>query len=380
METVTTVFGQLLAYIPKYVFSKLSQEHRCVRKPRSFSRWNQLVHLLHLQLAGRRSLRDGIMCMNAASKRLHHLGAKPVARSTFADANNSRPYTFFEALFGELYKRCQPKAPGHKFSFKNKLFSLDASTIDLCSTLFPWADFRSTKAGIKLHALLDHDGYLPAVVTITEARRHESSVAKKLELPRGSIVVFDRGYNDYSWFQDLTRKGVFFVTRLKSNARLTILERHPVEASTGVTSDQLVQLGETGKSIVLRRIGYKDMEIGKHFVYLTNHMNLPARTIADIYKDRWQIEIFFRFIKQNLKIKSFVGNSRNAVLSQVYVAMIACLLLAFQKFMSKVGLTIQNLARLIQANLFLKAEICDMAKPPEKPKMTNDIRQLLHGC
>lgn len=300
------------------------------------------------------------MGMNAAAKRLYHLGVKPVARSTFADANNARPYAFFEALFGELYTRCLSQAPKHKFSFKNKLFSLDASVVDLCLTLFPWAKFRTTKAGIKLHTLLDHDGYLPAMVTVTEAKCHEANIAKLFRLPKGSIVVFDRGYIDHAWFRQLCKSGVFLVTRLKSNARFLVLERNLVDRATGVTSDQIIQVADGEQTLVLRRIGYRDKETGKRFKFLTNHMTLPARTIADIYKDRWQVEIFFRFIKQNLKIKPFLGNSKNAVLSQVYVALIAYLLLAYQKFMSKIGLSLHYLARLMQRNLFQQCEILDL--------------------
>ena len=363
MQNANTVFAQLLSLVPRYLFAKLSQEHKCRRAPRTFSRWDQFVHLLHLQLANRKSLRDGVLSMDAFAKRLYHLGSKPVARSTFADANNSRTYAFFEALFLEAYKRCQPKAPKHKFSFDNKLFSLDASVIDLCLSLFPWAKFRNTKAGIKLHALHDHDGYLPSVVSVTDAKCHEIKMARLLELPKGSILIADRGYTDYAWFRELSQNGVFIVTRLKSNAQFKVLERNAVDAFTGVTSDQIIQVGNGGKAILLRRIGYRDQETGKCFEFLTNHMTFPARTIADIYKDRWKVEIFFRFIKQNLKIKTFIGNSRNAVLSQVYVALIAYLLLAYQAFMSKIGISLQYLARLVQTTLFQTIEICDLAKP-----------------
>ena len=376
MQSFTTVFAQFLSVVPRYLFVKLSKEHRGKRSPRTFLYWDQFVHLLHAQLAGCKSLRDGIMGMNAAAKRLYHLGTKPVAKSTFADANNMRPYTFFEALFGELYRRCLPKAPGHKFSFKNKLFSLDASVVDLCLTLFPWAKFRSTKAGIKLHTLLDHDGYLPAVVTVTEAKCHEVNMARLLQLPKGSIVVFDRGYVDHAWFRQLCKTDVFLVTRLKSNARFIVLERNEVDRTTGVTSDQIIQVADGEKALVLRRVGYRDQETGKLFEFLTNHMTLSARTIADIYKERWQVEIFFRFIKQNLKIKTFLGNSKNAVLSQVYVALIAYLLLAYQKFLSKIGLSLHYLARLVQRNLFQQCEILDLVDPRQKRLKFNDSDQL----
>ncbi len=380
MQSTIRIFSQLLSFVPRHLFHKLSQEHKPLRTPRTFSQWDHFIHLLHIQLAGCKSLRNGVMSMKAHIARLYHLGTKPVARSTFADANNSRPYTFYEALFGELFTRCRPKAPGHKFSFKNTLYSLDASVIDLCLKLFPWADFRSSKAGVKLHALLDHNGDLPAMVNVTVAKQHEITVAKKMELPPGSIVVFDRGYNDYGWFKDLTKKGVFFVTRIKAKATFKILERNQVDKTTGVTSDQFIQFGEGEKAQVLRLVGYRDAKTNRHFVYITNHMALPARTIADIYKARWEIEIFFRFIKQNLKIKRFVGNSKNAVLSQIYVALIACLLLAFQKFMSKTTLSIQDLTRLIQNNLFHGTEILEYALSSQKSKNKCSFSMLQLPC
>lgn len=376
MQSAITVFAQFLSLVPKSVFTKLSKLHKPKRSPRTFSPWSHFVHLLHAQLAGCKSLRDGIMGMNAASNRLYHLGVKPVPRSTFADANAKRPYTMFEALFGELYTRCLSQAPKHKFSFENKLFSLDASVIDLCLTLFPWAKFRTAKGGIKMHTVIDHDGYLPAVVTVTEAKCHEVNIAKLLKLPKGSIVVFDRGYNDYTWFRQLCKSDVFLVTRLKSNARFRVIERHRTDQATGVTSDHIIQVAVGEKTMTLRRVGYRDQETGNRLDFLTNHMTLPARTIADIYKERWQVEIFFRFIKQNLKIKSFLGNSKNAVLSQVYVALIAYLLLAYQKFMSKIGLSLHYLARLVQRNLFQCCNILDLVEPQRKRVKPYDPRQL----
>lgn len=376
MQSAIIVFAQFLSLVPKSVFAKLSKLHKPKRSPRTFSPWSHFVHLLHAQLAGCKSLRDGIMGMNAASSRLYHLGVKPVPRSTFADANKERPYTLFEALFGELYTRCLSQAPKHKFSFKNRLFSLDASVIDLCLTLFPWARFRTAKGGIKVHTVIDHDGYLPAVVTVTEAKCHEVNIAKLLNLPKGSIVVFDRGYNDYNWFRQLCKSDVFLVTRLKVNARFRVIERNRTDRATGVTSDHIIQVADGEKTLTLRRVGYRDQETGKCFEFLTNHMTLPARTIADIYKERWQIEIFFRFIKQNLKIKSFLGNSKNAVLSQVYVALIAYLLLAYQKFMSKIVISLHYLARLVQRNLFQQCEILDLIDPRRQRLKQNDSSRL----
>ena len=316
-----------------------------------------------IQLAARRSMRDGLRCLTAAGSRLYHWGLKNVARSTFADANNSRPVDFFKDLFGEMVALCQPHAPKHKFRFKSKLFSMDATTIKLCLSLFPWASFRQRKGGVKMHTVLDHGGYIPAFVAVTNARTHESRVAKALELPEGSIVVFDKGYINYAWFRMLGEKGIFFVTRLKQNAVYKLLERLPVNRKTGITSDHIIKVTSRGKALRLRRIGYRDPESGKHYEFLTNHFRLVPKTIADIYKDRWQIEIFFREIKQNLRIKSFVGNSENAVLIQIYTALTVYLLLAYQKFLSRIGLSIQQLCQIIQLNLLGAASLEDLLNP-----------------
>jgi hypothetical protein len=368
MAHCNTIFHQMLKLIPRHHFGKLATEHGTGREARSFTRWSQLVHLLSMQLTARVSLRDGISSLKARIKNLYHLGVKPVARSTFADANNQRPASFFEALFGLMYRRCQPLAPKPKFKFKNKLFSLDATVVSLCLALFPWASFRRTKGGIKLHTLLDHDGYLPAFVAISPAREHEVKKARSLSLPKGSIVVEDLGYTDYAWYTQLTAQKIFFVTRQKRNARYEVLECRKVNKNQGLISDQTIRL--TGAKsqecpVPLRRIAYRDAATGRRYVFLTNHFKLAAKTIADIYKERWQIEIFFRSIKQNLKIKAFIGNSENAVLTQIYAALIVYLLLCYLKFLCNLSITLQNCIRILQLNLFRTCTLQELFEPPE---------------
>ena len=323
-------------------------------------------------------MRDGLRCLEAVRHRLYHWGLKNVARSTFADANNSRPVEFFRDMFAEMYGLCAAKAPKHKFRFKSKLFSLDATTIKLCLSLFPWASFRQAKGGVKMHTLLDHDGHIPAFATVTDAKTHESRIAQALELPKGSIVVFDKGFISYPWFRTLGEKTVFFVTRLKRNAVYKLLDRRPVNRKTGVTSDHIIEVVSQGKSLRLRRIGYRDPESGKHYEFLTNHFRLSPKTIADIYKERWQIELFFKEIKQNLRIKSFVGNSENAVLIQIYTALTVYLLLAYQKFLSRIGLSVQQLFQLIQLNLLGAASLEELLNP-RRPRTENPYNlSLLH--
>jgi hypothetical protein len=358
-----TLFSQILSLIPRHVFQKLEHRHKTGRSSRKFGFKEQFTVMAFIQLAARRSMRDGLRCLEAAGKRLYHWGLKDVARSTFADANNSRPVGFFQEMFSEMYALCAAKAPKHKFRFKSKLFSLDATTIKLCLSLFPWAAFRQSKGGVKMHTLLDHNGHIPAFVTVTDAKTHESRMSKNLELPKGSIMVFDRGYIDYSWFWSLGVQGVFFVTRLKKNAVYKLLERRPVNRKTGVTSDHIIQVTCPENPLLLRRIGYRDSESGKRYTFLTNHFRLSAKTIADIYRERWQIELFFKEIKQNLRIKSFVGNSENAVLTQLYTALTVYLLLKYQKFLSHIRLSVQQLFQLIQINLLGDDSLAELLNP-----------------
>ena len=378
MSHHNTLFSQTLSLIPRHVFHKLEHRHKTGRSSRKFGFKEQFTVMAFIQLAARRSMRDGLRCLEAVRHRLYHWGLKNVARSTFADANNSRPVEFFRDMFAEMYGLCAAKAPKHKFRFKSKLFSLDTTTIKLCLSLFPWASFRQAKGGVKMHTLLDHDGHIPAFATVTDAKTHESRIAQALELPKGSIVVFDKGFISYPWFRTLGEKTVFFVTRLKRNAVYKLLDRRPVNRKTGVTSDHIIEVVSQGKSLRLRRIGYRDPESGKHYEFLTNHFRLSPKTIADIYKERWQIELFFKEIKQNLRIKSFVGNSENAVLIQIYTALTVYLLLAYQKFLSRIGLSVQQLFQLIQLNLLGAASLEELLNP-RRPRTENPYNlSLLH--
>jgi hypothetical protein len=326
-------------------------------------------------------MRDGIRSLGANLKHLYHLGLRTVARSTFADANAKRPAEFFQALFGTLYQRCSAIAPGHKFRFKAKLFSFDSSVVKLCLSAFPWADFRAKRGGMKLHVVLDHNGYLPAFVRVTKARMHDSKMIKMLKLPKGSIAVFDKAYVNYPWFRTLGASGLFFVTRLKTNAVYKVLKRCPVRKATGVTSDHVISVTTRGEELRLRRIGYRDPETKKFYAFLTNHFDLSPKTIADIYKERWQIETFFRLIKQNLRLKAFVGTSENAVLSQVYVAMIAYLILAWLKFKSGIGFSLQQIFQLLQVNLFDRRELEGIFKTPgdDHDNINSDYRLLSYA-
>ena len=378
MSHHNTIFSQLLKLIPRHEFETLAKQHHCGRSFRKASRWSQFVTLSLAQLTGRSSLRDIVENTSAQAHRLYHLGSTKLSRSNLSRINESKPYTLYEALFGKLLARCQNKAPGHNFRFKNPLYSLDASTIDLCLSVFPWAKFRTTKGAVKLHVGLNHAGYLPEFVTVTEGKDADITVGRTLNFPKGSIVAVDKGYNDYSWYNQLTGKGIFFVTRLKSNAKHRVITRHPVVKGKGVICDQTIQLtgAQTARRcpVPLRRIGYKDSLTGKRYTFLTNNFKLSARTIADIYKARWQVELFFKWVKQNLKIKAFIGTSRNAVMTQIWVALCMYVLLAFLKFQSKLTKSMQQLLRILQLNLFEKRDLMALLRgdPPSNDRVNPD--------
>jgi putative transposase len=369
-----TVFSQLLKLVPRHEFETLATQHHEGRKLRKMTRWSQFVAMTLAQLSGRSSLRDVVSNLSAQASKLYHLGSAIVSRSSLARVNEKQPYTLYERLAGKLLAQCQARAPRHGFRFKNKLYSLDASTIDLCLNVFPWAKFRSTKGAVKLHVGLDHDGMLPSFLTITDGKTHDITAARALQLPKGSIVVMDRGYNDYTWYNQLNTQGVFFVTRLRKNARYRVINRRSVLKSKGLTSDQTIELTGTKAEncpIKLRRIGFKDVETGKHYYFLTNNFELAAATIAEIYKARWQIELFFKWIKQNLKIKSFLGTSKNAVMTQIWIAICVYLLLAFLKFASQISKSFQQILRLLQLNLFDRRDLRRLlvGEPQERPTL-----------
>jgi putative transposase len=364
MAHSNTILSQLLKLVPRHEFEVLANRHHSGRSFRTASRWSQLVIMAIGQLTGRRSLRDLVDNVSAQQQRLYHLGSSKLSRSNLSRINENKPHELFQDLFALLLKRCQTLAPGHGFRFKNELYSMDASTIDLCLSVFPWASFRKAKAGIKLHVAMNHKGNLPEFVTVTEAREHEVKQGRSVDFPKGSIVAVDRGYTDYAWYKTLSDKGIYFVARLKSNATTRVIERREVDKSTGLTSDQTIMF--TGVTtlmrcpIALRRVGYRDPETGKHYSFLTNNFTLAAGTIAGIYKSRWQIELFFKWIKQNLKIKSFMGTSKNAVMTQIWIALCVYLLIAYLKFVSKSKRSMQQILNLLQVNLFEKWSIHDL--------------------
>ena len=369
MSHGTIILGQVLKLMLRAHVESLDNTHSTGRPSLVLSRWSQFGALVFAQLAGRHSLRDVVTAIAAPSEVLAPLGVTSPKRSTLAEANERRPAALYHRLFATLYARCQAVAPGHGFRFKNLLISVDSTTISLCLNLFPWARFRTTKGAIKVHTLLDHAGHLPAFVVITEGNRSDIAIARGLKLPKGSIVAMDRGDIDDQFLVRLIQDVVYFVTRQKVNAKFKVTARFAVDRLRRVTADQNVVLpGQNGYAYpeALRRVGYRDPETGKHDVFWTNAFHLAAATIAAIYKERWQVELFFKTIKQNLKIKTFLGTSENAVMTQLWVALITYLMLAFLRFKSGLGLSFQQRLRLLHMNLFDRRNLVDLSHSPQR--------------
>jgi hypothetical protein len=316
--------------------------------------------MLFCQIAQAKSLREISGGLASTLGKLRHLGVKAAPnKSTLSYANAHRPWKLYEDLFYQTLEWCQMASPGKskKLRFKNKLLSLDSSTISLCLSLFPWAKFRRIKGAIKLHLLLDHDGYLPSFAHITDGKGSEVAVARGLCLSPGSIIVIDRGFNDYGLFADWTRNKVYFVTRLKEKAQFDVIGQRPVLASKHVLGDETIRFTgpKAGKRcpLPLRRIVVQDpKDDTRTITLLTNHFEFAASTIGAIYKDRWQIELFFKAIKQNLRVKTFVGTSENALQIQIWTALIAMLLIKFMQFKAALAWSLSNLVAFLRWNLF----------------------------
>ena len=369
MAHSSTILSQVLKLLPRHEFSKLEKHYDGKRRQGAFTRWSQFVSLTVGQLTSRSSLRDIEMTMGSQRHSHYHLGCQEIKKSTLARANEKLAADFYQSLFIKLYQRCQTSTPRHKFRFKGKLFSLDASIIDVSMKLFPQANYNTMKAAYKLHLGLDHDGLIPAFAAITEGKKSDMSQARLMKFPKGSVVVFDRGYNDFSWHNSLTNKGIFFVSRIRNNALYRVIKRNDHSQYPNVTSDQIIEYSgaKSRKEMLLpiRRIGYRDPDTKNHYVFITNNLSWSAQTIADIYKQRWQVELFFKWIKQNLKIKTFLGNTENAVKTQIFAALCTYLIVAYIKFQGRVTQSFQQILRLIQVNAFSKVALAKLLNPPD---------------
>jgi len=365
-----SLFSQLIAFFDRNKFKNLVMKHQTERYSKGFKSWDQFVAMLFCQLAQAKSLREisgGLACCMG---KLRHLGISAApSKSTLSYANKNRSWKLYRDLFYETLDFCRKASPGkHKFRFKNKLLSLDSTTISLCLNLFPWAEFRRTKGAVKLHLLLDHDGYLPSYAYISNGKKHDATFAKRFPLAPGSIVTMDRGYTDYKLFAFWTAQKIFFVTRLKENASYEVLSERELPLRRNILSDEIIKFkgyyARKDCPFPLRRVVVWDAEHQREIILLTNHHDFGATTISAIYKDRWQIELFFKAIKQNLRIKTFVGTTENALYIQIWAALIAILLIKFLQLKSKFGWSLSNLVAFLRWNLFTYKNLWEWVDKP----------------
>lgn len=368
MNRVCSIFAQILQLFPRDQFQQAVQKHKAERHARGFTCWGQFVAMLFCQLGAARSLREICNGLAASEGKLRHLGI-PLApkRSTLAYANEHRPWELYETVFGELLERCHGLATGQKkFRFKNKLLSLDSTSIDLCASLFDWAKYKRTKGAVKVHLLLDNEGYLPCFACVTDGKKHDVTVGRMLRFQPGTIVVFDKGYVDYDWWQQMAADGVYFVTRFKEDLKIEVLAEREVPHNSNVRCDRDIRITPYRKdfTLQLRLVTIWDEDKQEEITFLSNHLKFGATTIARIYKERWQIELFFKALKQLLRVKTFVGTSANALKTQIWTALIAMLVLKYLHLKSQFGWSLSNLVALVRQQLFVYRDLYSWLDAP----------------
>jgi len=369
MNSGQTVFRQLLQYLPRHEFNVCVRRYRGEYWAKSFSTFDQFLCLAYAQLSGRESLRDIETCLNSHRDKLYHVGFRgAVSRTTLADANERRDWRIFQdfghVLIGiaqRLYQN-EPLA----IELKQPLFAFDSTTIDLCLSLFPWAEFRMTKAAVKMHTLIDLRGSIPTFVAVTTGKVHDVRMLDEMPVTEDAIYTMDRGYVDFARLYAIHKQGAFFVVRAKDNLRYQRLYSSPKDKEAGIRADQVITLvtqkSKKGFPEKLRRVSYVDKERNKRLVFLTNHFDVAAKTVADIYKQRWQVELFFKWIKQHLRIKAFYGTSINAVKSQIWVALCIYLLVAIAKKRLGSKCSLYTFLQIIEVNLFEKKPISSVVQ------------------
>ena len=361
MNSGRTIFAQLMDFIPTYEFRKCVDQYNGNHKVISFSCWDQFLCMAFAQLTYRESLRDIQVCLRATQSRLYHLGIRgKVSRNTLAHANQTRNWRIYADFAQILIQKARKLYAADSFGIEldQAVYALDSTTIDLCLALFPWAEFRKRKGAIKLHTLLDLHGNIPSVVIITTGKVHDVNILDQLLIELGAIYIMDRGYIDFTRLYKIHRASAFFVTRAKVNFSRTRLYSQPVDKTTGVLCDQIVVLkGHYAKKDYpekLRRIRYFDSKNKKTFVFLTNNFLLPAITIADLYRCRWQVELFFKWIKQHLRIKAFYGTTENAVKTQIWISISVYVLVAIVKKALNLDQNLYTILQILSLTLFEK--------------------------
>lgn len=385
MNTGRYVLSQVLDMVHRQSLDRLVGRYNAESRVRHFGCRQQLICMVFAQLTWRESLRDIEACLNARSEALYHLGfTKPIARSTLAEANETRDWRLWRDLALGLVAQARRLYTDEDLGLElsNTVYALDSTTIDLSLTLFGWADFRSTKAGVKMHTQLDLRGPIPTVIEITPARMHDVLWLDQLAFEAGAFYVMDRGYVDFARLARFARAGAFFVTRAKDNLRFTRHRSRPVNFLDGLRSDQIGKLSVPSSRKVfpwpLRKVRYFDEDLLRDFVFLTNHLDLPALSVAKLYKLRWQVELFFRWIKQNLRIKHFYGNGMNAVKSQIWIAVAVYLMVAILHKQLKLPGSLHRTMQILSVHPFEKTPIYQLLTDTyNQPNINDDPNQLL---
>jgi len=381
----TKRFSQIMDFVPMYEFRKCVQRYHGNYKVRDFSCWNQFLCLAFAQLTYRESLRDIVCCLRSMERKLYHMGFRGnISRSTLADANETRDWRIY-ADFAQVLihiARGLYKDDGFGVELDNTVYALDSTTIDLCLSLFPWAQFRKQKGAIKLHTLLDLRGNLPSYIQITDGKVHDVNILDDLIPEPGSFYIMDRGYIDFARLYTLTQFCAFFVTRAKTNIQFRRLYSHPVDRSIGLRSDQTILLtghySSKGYPDKLRRTSYYDAETEKLLTFLSNNFIIPALTIAQLYKCRWQVELFFRWIKQHLRIKAFYGTSKNAVKTQIWIAIAVYVLIAIIKKRLDLDITLYTILQILSVTAFEQVPIIQVLTNFDYKLLDSDLdNQLL---
>jgi len=366
MNSGKTVFTQLMDFIPPYEFRQCVNRYQGNYKIKNFSCWDQFLCMAFAQLTYRESLRDIQACLRSAQRKLYHMGIRgKVSRNTLAHANQVRDWRIYADFAQILIARARTLYANDSLGVEldQTTYAFDSTTIDLCLSLFPWAKFRARKGALKLHTLLDLRGSIPSVVVITHGKVHDVTVLDQIIFEAGAIYILDRGYLDFTRLYMIHRASAFFITRAKRNLRFRRLYSQPVDKSAGVQSDQIGTLeifySQKGYPEKLRRIRYFDSEKNQRLVFLTNHLSLSASTIADLYRCRWQIELFFKWIKQHLRIKAFYGTTENAVKTQIWIAISVYVLVAIIKKQLNLDLSLYTILQILSVTLFLKTPILE---------------------
>jgi hypothetical protein len=373
MNKVSSIFSQILRHVPRASFEAAVKEHKAERHARGFRCWDQFGAMMFCQLGHAQSLREICGGLASCEGKLMHLGMEgSPARSTLAYANEHRPWQLYESIFHGLLERCQQEARTRKrkFRFKHKLLSIDSTSIALCLKMFDWAVYQRSKGAAKVHMVLDHDGYLPCYAVLTDGKQADITVAKTMTFDPGTMLVFDKGYTDYDWWLSLTRGKVNFVTRLKDDADYGVVDKREVPADGDIVRDEIILLvsqQEIGKEALLRRVEVWLEDKQATMVFITNNFKLAATTIAAIYKERWQIELFFKAIKQSMKIKTFVGTSENAVRIQIWTALIAIMLVKHLQLRATYNWSLSNLVALLRHQLFVYRDLTEWLNDPFRP-------------